>query len=551
MPKYKADEYLRVSYAADRSEESNSIANQKKLIEDFVASHPDIEIVSERVDDGYSGVLFDRPAFQEMMADIMAGKINCVIVKDLSRLGREYIETGRYLQRIFPAYGVRFISVNDNIDTANEQNGDDLHIGLKNLLNDTYCRDISVKTRSALLSKRRNGDYVGACPIYGYRKDPENKNHLIVDEISAQVVRDIYRRRIDGASAKKIADDLNEHGVLSPLAYKISRGLPHPTGGFTDSPDAKWSAKTVIRILQEETYTGVLLQGKQETYNHKIKNIIQKPAQEWIRTENAHEPIITKRDFELVQKLAGLDTRTAPEGDRVYLFSGLLICDSCGGRMTRKVNTVNGKKYIYYYCPTGKKNGCDHPVMLKEDFLVSCVLTGLQGHIRSVVRLDELLDSISEEQANQEVIAGYKAQIADNRAKIERARRFKNMIYENLVTGLITKEEYRYSKDTYTTQIEKAQKAIDLLRVEMDRELDCTSDRQRWTQHFKQFSTMTTLDRRAVIAMIQSIRVSGKKTLDITYRYQMEFDKALKKLARRGELPPAILPELAKAREAV
>ena len=310
----------------------------------------------------------------------------------------------------------------------------------------------------------------------------------------------------------------------------------------------------MIRILQEETYTGVLLQGKQKTYNHKIKNIVQKPVERWIRTENAHEPIISRRDFDLVQKISGLDTRTAPEGDRVYLFSGLLICDSCGGRMTRKVNTVNGKKYIYYYCPTGKKNGCDHPVMLKEDFLASCVLQGLQGHIRNVVCLDELLDCISEEQANQEVIAGYKAQIADNRAKIEQARQFKNMLYENLVTGLISREEYRYSKDKYTTQIEDAQKAIDLLRDEMDQELNSVSDRLRWTQHFKQFSDMTTLDRRAVIALIQSIRVCGKNVLDITYRYQMEYEKVLVKLAKRSELPPlliAMLPGLAKVKGAM
>lgn len=384
MPKFKADIYLRLSYTMDRSVESDSISNQKKLIEDFVASHPDIEIVSERVDDGYSGVLFDRPAFQEMMNDIMAGKVNCVIVKDLFRLGHEYIETGRYLRRIFPAYGVRFISINDGIDTANEQNGDDLHISLKNLLNDTYCRDISVKTRSALLTKRQNGDYVGACPIYGYRKDPENKKHLVIDEDAARVMRDIYRRRIDGASAKHIADELNRLGVLSPMAYKNSRGLPHPTGGFADVPDAKWSARAVIRILQEETYTGVLLQGRQETHDHKLKDIVRKPAEEWVRIENAHEPIIPKQKFEMVHKIAGLDTRTAPDGEAVYLFSGLLVCGCCGGRMTRKTNTVTGKKYIYYYCPTGKKKGCDHPVMLKEDDLITCVLESLQAHIRNV-----------------------------------------------------------------------------------------------------------------------------------------------------------------------
>lgn len=538
MPKYKADSYLRLSYTAERSVESDSIANQKKLIEDFVALQPDIEIVSERVDDGYSGVLFDRPAFQEMMNDIVAGKINCVIVKDLSRLGREYIETGRYLRRIFPAYGVRFISINDGIDTANEQNGDDLHISLKNLLNDTYCRDISVKTRSALLAKRQNGDYVGACPIYGYRKDPENKNHLIIDEDAACVVRDIYRRRIDGASAKHIADELNRMGVLSPMAYKNSRGLPHPTGGFADVPDAKWSARAVIRVLQEETYTGVLQQGRQETHNHKLKDIIRKPAEEWARVENAHEPIIPKQKFELVQMIAGLDTRTAPDNETVYLFSGLLVCGCCGGRMTRKTNTVKGRKYIYYYCPTGKKNGCDHPVMLKEDELTACVLESLQAQIRNVASLDELLASINEDQINREEIAKLKSQIADNEVKLEEARQFKATLYENYIDQMISKKEYQDLKCRYTEQVEQARAAIDLLREKMEDTANSASDRLRWTQHFKEFSDMTTLDRRAVIAMIQSIWVRGKNDLLITFRYQIEYVQALKKLERAGKLSP-------------
>ena len=346
MSKYKADAYLRLSYSADHSVESDSIANQKKLIEDFVAAHPDIELVSERVDDGYSGVLFDRPAFQEMMNDIVSGKINCVIVKDLSRLGREYIETGRYLKQIFPKYGVRFISVNDSIDTAHERTGDDLNVSLKNLLNDTYCHDISVKTRSALESKRKNGDYVGACPIYGYRKDPDNKNHLVIDEDAAHVVREIYRRRIDGASAQKIAGELNERGVLSPLAYKISRGLPHPTGGAADSPEAKWSAKAVIRILADETYTGVLVQGRQETYNHKLKNLVQKPAKDWARVENAHDPIISCTDFEAVAELMRRDMRCGRDSEKHDLFSGYLFCGDCQNTMIRKTQRAKGKAYV-------------------------------------------------------------------------------------------------------------------------------------------------------------------------------------------------------------
>lgn len=174
MQVYKAAKYIRLSYTDDKSNESNSVGNQRKLIEDFVSRHPEIELVSEKVDDGYSGVIFDRPAFKEMMDDIMEGKINCVIVKDLSRLGREYIETGRYMRRVFPAYGVRFIAINDNIDTLNESAGDDLTVSVKNIMNEAYARDISIKTRSSLETKRKNGDFVGAFPVYGYRKSEDH-----------------------------------------------------------------------------------------------------------------------------------------------------------------------------------------------------------------------------------------------------------------------------------------------------------------------------------------------------------------------------------------
>ena len=437
MSKFQATAYLRLSYTENRENESDSIANQKKLIADYLKGHPDIALVSEKVDDGYSGILFDRPAFQEMMQDIMEGKVNCVIVKDLSRLGREYIETGRYLRRIFPAYGVRFIAVNDNIDTAHEHAGDDLNISMKNIINDAYCHDISVKTRSALAVKRKNGDYVGACPVYGYRKSEENRNRLVVDEYAARVVRDIFRAKIDGRSAKRIADELNALGVLSPLAYKVNRGLPHPKGGFADRPDPKWSAVTVIRILQDEIYTGTLAQGRQGTYNHKIKNVIQKPAEEWVRVENAHEPIIRKEDFDLVQHIMGLDTRTSPNGEKVYLFSGLLVCGCCGGPMTRKITTSGGKKYIYYHCPTGKKHGCTHPVRLREGDLIQCVLASVQAHVKNVVSVDELLNSISEESINRELVAGCKAQIAENKAQLEQIGVFKASLYENFINGLL------------------------------------------------------------------------------------------------------------------
>ena len=228
MPKYQATAYIRLSYTDDRSSESDSVTNQRKLIENFIERNPDIQIVSEKIDDGYSGIIFDRPAFKEMMQDITDGKINCVIVKDLSRLGREYIETGRYLRRVFPTYGVRFIAITDNIDTAHEGSGDDLTVSVKNIMNEAYCRDISIKTRTSLDIKRRNGDFVGAFPVYGYMKSEENKNLLVPDPYASRVVRDIFRMRLDGTSALRIATVLNEMGILSPWPIRKTMVFPMP-----------------------------------------------------------------------------------------------------------------------------------------------------------------------------------------------------------------------------------------------------------------------------------------------------------------------------------
>jgi len=418
MPKYQAAEYIRLSYTDDKMSESDSVGNQRKLIENFVSQNADIEVIEEKIDDGYSGIIFDRPAFKEMMQDVTDGKINCVIVKDLSRLGREYIETGRYLRRIFPAYGVRFIAINDNIDTARENCGDDLAVSVKNIMNEAYCRDISIKTRSSLDVKRRNGDFVGAFPIYGYLKSSESKNKLEPDPYASRVVRDIFRMRLEGSSASRIAAELNRLCVLSPLAYKKNNGLPYAKRGYADKENCKWSAMTVIRILQDETYTGTLVQGKQGTPHYKIKTVEQHPSSDWIRVPGAHEAIIPQHDFELVQRIRHLDTRTAPAQDTVYLFSGVLVCGCCGARMTRKTNRAGGKEYHYYYCPTGKKHGCDHSVMLKETDLTACVRDALKSYIDNVVSLEALLSGIDQQRINQELTQEYTDQITANERRI-------------------------------------------------------------------------------------------------------------------------------------
>ena len=523
---YRAAKYIRLSYTDEKTSESDSVGNQRRLIDEFLKNQPDIEVISEKVDDGVSGIIFDRPAFKEMMDDIESGRINCVIVKDLSRLGREYIETGRYLRRIFPAYGVRFIAINDNLDTLKDS-GDDLVVSVKSVINDAYCRDISVKTRSALGVKRDNGDFVGACPIYGYKKADDNHNRLAIDEYPTKIVRDIFRMKIDGTSALKIAETLNNIGVLSPMEYKKDRGLPHPKGGFADKADAKWSPTTVIRIMNDETYTGALIQGRQGTLNYKIKDLIDKPESEWKRADNAHEGIITKHDFDLAQKIMRLDTRTAPGGDKVYIFSGVLICDGCGNRMTRKVVPYKDKKHHYYYCPTTKKRGCAKGVNLKESELSECILESLKAHIANVASLESLISGSDSQHIMNALAKQYAEQIAENERQLEQISEFKSSLYENMIGGIISKEDYKLFKAKYVADDLRLRSAVETLNQQLEDTLAGKSERLRWTEHFRRFGNLAEIDRRTVVNLIHSIHVVSKSELLITFHYQAEYENAL------------------------
>ena len=526
MQKFKAIKYIRLSYTDDKSVESNSVSNQRKLIDDFLAQHPEIEVVCEKVDDGYSGVLYDRPAFMEMMELIKSGAANCVIVKDLSRLGREYIETGRYLRRVFPAYGVRFIAINDNVDTLNDE-PDDLTVSVKNIINEAYSQDISVKTRSALDIKRRSGDFVGAFTVYGYLKTGDKHKSLTVDPFAANVVRDIFRKRLNGFSAYHIAEELNKAGILSPLAYKRSEGLPYAKGGYADTEECKWSATTILRILSDEIYTGTMVQGKQTTPHFKLKVRELKHSEDWVRVENTHEAIIDKADFDLVQRLKGLDTRTSPQSDKVYLFSGVLICGCCGGRMTRKINRSNGREYVYYYCPTGKKGGCKSSSMIKESELTECVQSSLKAHINSVVSLNSLITSISRERINQGLVQEYTGYIKSNEEQLARVEKFKRNLYESLVNGALSKEEFLQYKQEYSTKAEKIKAAIQGWSDKLSEVLENRGERSRWLNHFLQFAEMEEINRSVVSRLIQSIKISADKQIEVRFNYQDEYQKAV------------------------
>ena len=286
--------------------------------------------------------------------------------EDLSRFGRNYIETGRYLERIFPFMGVRFIAINDHYDSA-EENDDKgrILIPFNNLINDTYCRDISMRVRSHLDVKRKEGQFIGSFAGYGYRKDPKDKNHLIIDEYAAGIVQEIFKQKLNGMSSQRIASHLNKLGVLPPNEYKRANGFNY-TCGFQAGLNQKWTVVSVNRILKNESYTGTLIQGKRRKINYKVKKSHDVGSENWIRVEDAHDAIISKGEFQQVQQLLELDTRTAPSQTTVYPLSGFLRCADCGQNMIRRTVTKNGKKYQYYHCSTYKNGGGCTPHMMQD-----------------------------------------------------------------------------------------------------------------------------------------------------------------------------------------
>lgn len=526
---YNAAIYVRLSKDDGDKEESDSISNQKELIGEYLKKKVNIHISSIKVDDGYSGVDFNRPAFLEVMEDIKAGKINCVVVKDLSRFGRNYIETGKYIQKIFPFLGVRFIAINDNYDSAEGSNmNDNIMIPFKNLINDSYCRDSSIKIRSQLEIKRKKGDFIGSFAAYGYKKSEKDKNKLDIDEYAASIVHDIFKWKLDGMSQQGIANRLNEMGILSPMEYKRSLGERYNTA-FKVKQQALWSAVAVRRILTNELYIGVLEQGKRTTPNYKIKTRVERPKEEWVRVENSHEPIISKELFITVNGLLLHDTRIASSEETVYLFSGIIVCGDCKENMIRKTVPAKNKKYYYYTCSTNRydKNSCTtHNI--SEKIFEEAVLAALNVQIRSIVDIECILTYIDTLPYKQEEILKLDAQIVKTQEELEKFQRYKLTSYEHFVDKEITKEEYQNHVKRYNAKIEKAEKLILNRKQEIQDIVSNKTITNLWIEHFKQYQNIEKLTRKVVVSLIEKIYVYENGKININFRHQAEYESALR-----------------------
>ncbi len=481
-----------------------------------------------------------------MMEEVRAGKINCIVVKDLSRFGRNYLDAGEYIERIFPRLGVRFIAINDNYDSENKSGEmDALLIPFKNLINEAYCRDISVKIRSQLAVKRKRGDFVGSFAVYGYRKDPKNKNRLAVDAFAAEVVRDIFRQKLAGVSAGDIADGLNEEGVLPPMAYKKSLGLNYATP-FRGGGSPSWNASAVLRILKNPVYTGTLVQGKSASPGWRVKGRMEKPRGEWDIAEGAHEAIIDKETFAVVQKVLAGDTRTSPGGRAVEIFSGMVFCGECGGPMVRKTVPAKNRKYVYYVCGNHKNEKTCFSHSISHKRLMEIVQKELQEQIKARREPQDsapagngqdfasagdaqtclpcwregtlaLLKWQKTAQEEKCLIGKYEERLGRKQEEAEKYRRILDSLCESLAEGVIDRQEYGEFEKSYRLKLEQARREGEKIREKMNRAAEEAAEGKRRWEQFERYGSITELDRATVVFLIDRIFIYRNKNVKIIF----------------------------------
>ena len=532
---FKVAIYLRLSKEDDdlscssgAKSESNSISNQRKLIYDFMKLHPELELYDEYKDDGKSGSNFDRAEFQRMMKDIEAGKVNCVVVKDQSRFGRDYIDVGKYKEKIFPKLGVRFITINEGYDSLSATSSDDLAFTINSFVYDFYIRDISTKIRTNLTAKKQNGEYAGAFVAYGYVKDSNDKSKLVVDQFAADVVRDIFRWKIEGLSPQNIAVRLNELGIPSPAEYKKLSGSNYKTS-FQTSSKAVWSHVSVRRILKNEIYLGVMIQGKRTTPNYKTKTVVTKAESEWLRVEGTHEAIISVRDFELVQELLRDDIHCRAGDVTVPVYAGRIYCGDCGATAVRKTVSYAGKRYVYYVCNANKhdKTVCSRH-SIREDILGQVIYQTVRHQIDLLLDVDKALRQFENLSWEKHKLKQLDASIEIQEEVVRKNNTLRLGIYEDLRAGLLDRSEYESLKKELAERIAEATAAIEKLNKEKREILDGVSKQQSWIEQFRQYENVTELTRPMVIHLIERINIFEDSNIEIVFRHRNQIEEILR-----------------------
>ncbi len=456
--------YCRLSRDDGTETESNSIGNQKKMLAQK-AKELGLTNTKYYVDDGYTGTNFNRPAFQELLDDIEMGYISVVIVKDLSRLGRDYVSVGHYTDNYFPEHNVRFIAVNDMVDS---DEGENEIAPFKNVMNEMYARDISRKVRSAHRIRGNMGEPLSQ-PPYGYMKSPENKKKWIIDTEAAEVVRDIYRMCLDGMGNEAIAGELQRREVLIPMAYWQSKGLNR--GGKKTQPNPyKWCKTTVQKILAQQEYCGDVINFKTYSKNFKNKTRIDNPVENWKIFKDVHEPIIDRDTWETVQKHTARTKRRAPkkENARKHIFSGLIRCADCRSNMSYHTNTVN-KDIHYFSCSNYVKDTrgtCQARHYIRADALEQLVVFELKRLAIMLQQDEDLLVDILEKKTNKDFYDEKKHLEEQLQKAIVRQQTVASLyekLYEDNATGKVTDEWFTHMSHKY--EVERAELKVKIFNL--------------------------------------------------------------------------------------
>lgn len=501
--------YLRLSREDGDNNESNSISNQRQIIQSY-ARENQLALIAEYVDDGYTGSNFDRPQFKEMIRDLEQKQFSIIIVKDLSRFGRDYIESGKYLQKIFPDKGIRFISVNDNYDSDKADVSDThLILPIRNFINDSYCRDISMKVRSSKEVKRKNGEYIGAFAPFGYKKDKHDKHHLVIDEEVSHIIDRIFNMKIEGYSSKGIADFLNSIGEVTPLKHKENCG-DNFNIGFT-TKDVKWDAKIINRIITNRVYIGTLEQGKTTKLNYKSTRLVNVSKDEWIRVENTHKGIVSQTTFSLANKMLLRDVKNSK--DKPNVLAGMLYCKDCGSSMTRrKVKAKDGYK-IFYICSENKRTGACSRHSIREEVLIKSTIQALYDHLKEY---NALLERVSNLDVSKVTL---KVDFESLRAEKKKYERLRQSLYMDLEEELITNDEFEQFRKIYLNKIKAIEKQIATKEQVVDNLKKKLTDKHSLISDIVPDPTKEELNRLSLVSFIDKIEIGEKQSINYVFNH--------------------------------
>lgn len=538
---YKAALYCRLSVDDGNFGGSVSIETQKILLEQYCKDHK-ITDYKFYCDDGCSGTNFDRPSFKKMLSDIDEGKINLVIVKDLSRFGRNYVEAGMYVQR-FTDSNIRFIAADDNYDSL--VNSDDLLFPIKNVVNEMYARDVSKKTKAVKKAKARDGQFIGSKAPFGYKIDPNDRHHLIVDEPAAQVVKRIFGLASEGVGYNKMAKIFREEKVLTPIAYF---NLNNPDYFKSDywRKEFDWHVTSIRAILNNEVYLGKLVYGKQRNKSMKSKEKVRNPKEDWIVVENCHEPIITQELWDTVHKILNAKHRPAKAGE-VQMFAGLLYCSDCGHCLTysqkqRKDGSYHGAYSCWMYKTHGKEYCASHYITF--DTIYELVLIDIQRNLFQYRKNTDKFKSIlsrkyqsdSQKQAEQITL-----EYEQKQKRCEELDKIISRLYEDNVLGRIGDERYESMSQSYELEQVEIKKALPILKSKIDelkRQSDCADN---FINVIKKYTIIDKLDAAILNELIDKIVVHHKEQAEDGRTFQQIeiYYRFVGKLGTENELSKA------------